>query len=341
MLKIFNLKLIGPLVFAVGVGAFGTYQLLQSEAYSRPVIVLPLPGEAADESASTRGVLNLEDGALNIVGSIPARPSSPPYEISMNLSGVGHNDMAQFEFTRYVQSAGFNLSSYYDQVASSNPSASSVTPFDVCFNIDPSRFGQKNILLGTLFMNVTYPHGESRWKPNHGYMSIGAFFAQGTCKQQIDKTWPATYGHGRGPQMTIGNAKDAGPGPGGTSGGGGTGSGFTGSGENGVGTGTSPSPSPGSGGGGSSTAQKQSNAPNPIPTASPQGDASEQPDIEPSPFFDGKDYDKGSDSDSFGSSISKTGTKLIHSWYYVVGAIVLGGVGGLGYWIWKSRAKRF
>lgn len=97
-------------------------------------------------------------------------------------------------------------------------------------------------------------------------------------------------------------------------------------------------PGIGTGGGGGSSANKQSNRPNNVPTTSAQGD-NNQPDLEPSPFFDGKQYEPGSDPDLLGvnTTFSIAGHNLKYGWAYVFGLLAL--VGGGGYCVWRKYPK--
>lgn len=101
----------------------------------------------------------------------------------------------------------------------------------------------------------------------------------------------------------------------------------------------SPNPSPSAGtSGGGSTAKKQADQPNPIPTSSSQGDVTEQPEVEPSPFFDGKTFDKGSDEDLQRlSSLPVTGALSLKNVVFGAGVVVLTAASSLGVWWWRGR----
>jgi hypothetical protein len=90
------------------------------------------------------------------------------------------------------------------------------------------------------------------------------------------------------------------------------------------------------GGNGGSTANKQSNQPNTIPSSSSQGTDNPQSEINPSPFYDGKQYDPGSDPDILGvnTTFSVAGHRLKYGWAFVLSTLILGGV---GYYIWYRR----
>jgi hypothetical protein len=77
---------------------------------------------------------------------------------------------------------------------------------------------------------------------------------------------------------------------------------------------------------GGSTANKQSNQSNTIPSSSSQGTDNPQSEINPSPFYDGKQYDPGSDPDVLGidTTFSVAGHNLKYGWVYVLAAFILG-----------------
>lgn len=93
---------------------------------------------------------------------------------------------------------------------------------------------------------------------------------------------------------------------------------------------------PGNNGGGSggSSATTQSQQPNTVPSSSGQGDQN-QAGIEPSPFFDGKQYEPGSDPDILGvnTTFSVAGHNLKFGWLFVLLVLIFGSV---AYFIWKK-----
>lgn len=96
--------------------------------------------------------------------------------------------------------------------------------------------------------------------------------------------------------------------------------------------------SQGAGGGGGSDASRQADKPNTIPSAGEQGDAEEQPELEPSPFFDGQIFAAGSDTDSLRGALTNTGRSVAQNWPWVLGGtITIGAVGTLAFWWWKRR----
>jgi hypothetical protein len=126
-------------------------------------------------------------------------------------------------------------------------------------------------------------------------------------------------------------------GPGGPSGPGpgiGNGDGGTGTGTNGQGA--------GGGGGGGASATTEADKPNPLPSTASQGDTTEQPEVDPSPFFDGKLFAAGSDSDG---SISKDktveigGLRIGYGWFYLLGLVVViaGSLATYSFW-WRGLA---
>lgn len=103
-------------------------------------------------------------------------------------------------------------------------------------------------------------------------------------------------------------------------------------------TGTSSGSGTGGGGGGSS-AKKQSNYPNTIPTSSAQGTKNTQPELQPSPFFDGRNYKPGSDPDTLVSATHSPVNKLAKGRYYILATAILCGVVGFWLWRWWQRQK--
>ena len=81
-----------------------------------------------------------------------------------------------------------------------------------------------------------------------------------------------------------------------------------------------------------STASKQGATPNPIPAAAPQGEQ-KQPDIEPSPFYDGKQYTPGSSTTS-APAFAKANASILASWPIIIliCICVIATIGGALYW---------
>jgi len=113
--------------------------------------------------------------------------------------------------------------------------------------------------------------------------------------------------------------------------------GSPGSGPSGLGpSGSGPTGSGPSGGSSGSTANKQSDQPNSLPSSSSQGEQNQQA-VEPSPFFDGKEYAPGS---SVGrDDIVKSGLARFTSWPYLLGAaVMISGIAAAFYW-YRLRKK--
>lgn len=84
---------------------------------------------------------------------------------------------------------------------------------------------------------------------------------------------------------------------------------------------------------GGAVAQTPAPEPLPLPAPAPQGETDTQPKIEPSPFFDGKEYKKQSDPDTAVAGVSTRRSVVENSWPYIasgIGFIVL--VGGVIVW---------
>jgi len=101
--------------------------------------------------------------------------------------------------------------------------------------------------------------------------------------------------------------------------------------------GTSSAPGAGSGGGGSLAATPGDSS-NSVPMSSDQGD-SEQPKVEPSPFFDGKLFAAGSDASDI-DTVKVGGLKLGYGWLYLLGGLVAAGVAGFFGWKWWQGHRK-
>lgn len=108
----------------------------------------------------------------------------------------------------------------------------------------------------------------------------------------------------------------------------GNGTGGTGAGANGTGRG-------GGANGGNGLANEQADQPNPSPDSSSQGDQ-KQPEVKPSPFFDGKLFATGS-SVKGPLTISSAGEYFSAYWPYVLGGVGAtgGAAAGIYYWYWR------
>jgi hypothetical protein len=161
----------------------------------------------------------------------------------------------------------------------------------------------------------------------------------GTCESNpsaVGITWQGEIGgcgesnrtcdDGTGPGAASGPLTGMGP----------KGNGGTGAGTNGTGTGPGPRPNPGPGGGGSS-ANQQGTDPTPLPTTSSQGNAT-QPELKPSPFFDGRDYAPGSDPlDKALGNINVGKHRILHGWLYLIGILLLIAGAIAGYFLWWRK----
>lgn len=65
-----------------------------------------------------------------------------------------------------------------------------------------------------------------------------------------------------------------------------------------------------------------------------QGLKTKPPSPAPSPFYDGKEYAKGSINDDF---VAPAARKTIAPWIIAVSAVLLLGAGAAGYYMWKRK----
>jgi uncharacterized membrane protein YgcG len=328
-----NVRRIALVMVVLGVAAYGAYHFVLSSAATRVSVTLPLPG-GPGPIGGDNAVHVLPDGGMDIIVNVPEMTDAPAQAMSVTLAVFGNNannlsdnQTARdgrphvFTFTRLAAGSGFEPDADYSQAAASIRSSASVAMFDACYNISQNRFGARNVLLGTLFMNLDYPYDDPRYPDQGGYISVDAYFAKGTCAQQLSHTSPGIYGHTGYAQLTIGGAHDSGAITGNT----GSGQGLSGDGSGVSGSGSS------SGSGGSS-AVKQGTTNNTVPSTSAQGVKNAQSAVQPSPFYDGKEYAPGSDERLLGA---KTASSILRQtkmrWPYILCAAAIVAFGGYMY----------
>lgn len=90
-------------------------------------------------------------------------------------------------------------------------------------------------------------------------------------------------------------------------------------------------PGTGSGGGGSSSTTQSDNS-NTVPSSSARGDQ-QQPEVGPSPFFDGKLFTAGSSTDD-ANTVSVGSYRIGYGWFYLLIGLAIAGVGGFYGWNW-------
>jgi len=205
----------------------------------------------------------------------------------------------------------------------------------VCIDVPNGYFPETTQLFSVQFKAVTALNEANNWwttdsiiapdscqiNPNSDGFVINQIDGSGVCGGQFE---PCDYGPSPGGEGYIG----FGP----------RGGGQNETGSNNGNNGTNQGNTGGAGGGGGgSTANTQANQPNTIPSATAQGEQ-KQPEVEPSPFFDGKEYEPGSTA-TRQSAIAKAGATLSASWLYIVaGVVILSAVAGAGYWYKESNA---
>lgn len=202
----------------------------------------------------------------------------------------------------------------------------------VCIDVPNGEYPVTTQLFSVQFKALTALNDSNNWwttdsiiapntcqnNPNSDGYVINQIDGSGVCGGQFE---PCDYGPNPGGEEYTG----FGP-RGQTKGPDGTGS---------IGSGVSPSPSGTGGGSSGASANIQSNQTNPLPANSLQGEQ-KQPVLEPSPFYDGKNYQPGSVS-SGAMSASIGGGLASNSWMYValVVPMVVGGAGA--YWYWRRK----
>jgi hypothetical protein len=98
---------------------------------------------------------------------------------------------------------------------------------------------------------------------------------------------------------------------------------------------------PNNGGGAGTSTNTQSNTPNTVPASSPQGDTSQQTELNPSPFYDGKQYGPGSDPiDEKLGKLTIGDKKLVHGWLYVLSLVMATILAGLSLLLWHKHRKQ-
>lgn len=230
------------------------------------------------------------------------------------------------------------------------PPSSQYVTTAVCFNIPPSNKSSTGWLSIQDAFTVHYQMLRP-WTHNLEYstwpIAVWAAAAPGSCETNPTAKG-LIYGGGEGgcggsawgpnkPQYPCDSGIDpglAGPVNPGGDGKDTTGKDSTGRGKDGQGkdTGTGSGSS-----GGGSAANRQSDKPTPVSAAGDQGETDRQPELEPSPFFDGQTFAAGSDPDSLTGSIIKTGQAAARNWPWVVGGIAVAGGAGAAYWFWRRK----
>ena len=173
---------------------------------------------------------------------------------------------------------------------------------DTCIDISPAAFGASHVAVAIVHLKA---------KVTGTFNNAWAVFS----------TWSCAYEASPGTSAETGDGATADSG--------------TDDGNNGTGTGSGSSA-----GGGGSSATNQSAEPNPLPADGAQGDETKQPKIEPSPFYDGKLYEPGSDLDdqTFGT-ISIAGHKFESGLFYLTGGLAVLGVSGFFGWRHRRRVQ--
>lgn len=204
----------------------------------------------------------------------------------------------------------FNSTGYAD------PERAGYKKFFLCFDPAENNYGKAKQHFATLRFTSTSSKSYT--------FSYIATWEEKLCKYQNDYTMNGTTGTMTG---TVGYAGPPGP-PGNRDSGSGSGNIGDGSGAGGAGN---------SGGGGSS-AITQSDKPNALPSSSSQGEVDQQ-ELKPSPFFDGKEFERGSDGDIKAASFSSTAKKMLHKWFIVTPILIVIAAAGYAIWFFRRHKK--
>ena len=200
-------------------------------------------------------------------------------------------------------------------------------------------------------MALTYTLQRTAYNPQDQWLAWFHFrhlSAGGTCASNPSAAGYEEHGGSNGCGGRTGYACDDGNGAGagagtftGMSGGsGGTGGGSGGTGTGTIGAGPGPVGTNNNGGSNGAAATTAADNPNTIPSPTNQGDIAKQPEIKPSPFFDGKLFGIGSDSDPAtqnDKTISIGGLRIGYGWLYLLGLLALVASVAAGYFLWWRR----
>lgn len=210
------------------------------------------------------------------------------------------------------------------KIAEPEPSAPEVSNLIVCFDITPAMRNQGNVkLFSTMFKQLS-TSGQN-WQGDLLYLFSGectGYYENGPPANDPNYLAFAHIGNGG---LGGGLARPAKTSDSGDSGNNNSGEG-SGNGEGAVG-------SSGGGGGSGRMAKTESNEPDSLPKTSSQG-YKKQPELQPSPFFDGKQYTPGSapDNRSIGSILSSSDKTIAKGWPFAIGAVAVAGTGFAIYW---------
>jgi uncharacterized membrane protein YgcG len=328
-----------PLVVIIIFAAVGAYIVIRSNAYTGPPATLE---DLARRTVATIAVDSVEQAADHAANDV--------FELKVNFASVALQGteprqvvLALSSHSGYVQYLGYTCAPTY---ACSDNSTYSRQVGDGMVHHRLNALVCLDVPLGTYYgsqhiLTIRYKSLQQFPRTNPGdWFTITNGVAFGTCQSTPNPdviSWRSTYGQCGGPEDAGDPSQQDGTGapyilcdtgsdigtnrggqnPGGTA-------------NTGLGDGSS------SGGGGSS-AKTQSSKPNTVPSSTSQGVETQQPELEASPFYDGKQYAPGSDpiDEKFGN-ISVGGRKIAHGWVYILsGLFVVGSIGGTTWWRWR------
>lgn len=317
-------RLVGGVIFAVAMSIFGTYIVLRSDALT----VNNNQGGVMLTYSTDRGPSGNEiyyNGTANI--QIMDSTNSP-----VQLVYAFAYDAAKIEVqTVTCGSSGSCYKSTFDSL----PYTRHGRNLTVCVNIAQTSYSYVGLFTIAFKRLTPQPYSDSLFVSR-------TFLAPGSCTsnpsaqgaQQIGGSGGCDGDAYGGPVWCDLSASP------------GSGPGFVGFGD-GAGTGQTPLPGTRSSQSPSGTsrpskarATSRSTQPNPLQTASSQGEQRQPSTVEPSPFYDGKQYSLGSNEDKqsikVASLLSKNATNI---WLYIVLSVVIISIGGMAVWSYRSHKK--
>jgi uncharacterized membrane protein YgcG len=324
---------LSAIIIVLAISVVGGYYILKANANYNPDYISRkwIPGDVyLDWGPNSTPEQVGQNVSRDVSAYVPEATSLRDVNDGMHLSLWMHT----YKTATYVNPPGYTCKSGLHCVASSREVARSwsVEPIQLdfisCIDVPSTKYGSKGLGILSVPYKINLP------QPQHAVpqVQIGWEWSAGTC--YAPKGYSITVGNSDwisgsistvaggsvlGDDRSSGEAPGNNPGTGGTSGGDGTGT----DGRSG-------------GSGSSSRATSISSTPNAVPSTTAQGTDQEQSKLEPSPFYDGKEYTPGSDSSledaGVAASVFRQTTK---QWPYTVAVLLLLAIGGYVAWHFK------